>query len=351
MNLAAKVLGHVFPLWKNCLNHPRVTVASACVLLVASASTVYPNPTRAPGARHTKPPPQAAAVGYTLNSYSSTFSADSIALAGQETPGFQWYSFHFFGDKLPDPSGIAFNADGSMTLGTEKNMTIATATPAPKPYLWSGLAFGGGAYFEAFIKFDPANTVAANGRTAWPAFWSMSVEHLAGLPAEHWPGQPPNFNHFIEIDFFEYDIWSFSPHNYFGGAIHDWSNIWNTACPTQYCGVSNAGGGGTKFSNFQVRTPAATDFTAYHKFGLLWVPATATSNGYAQYYFDDQPTNDKVTWTQFQNEPPPPGLAPWTFGVVDKQHLVLILSTGAKQPMTVQSVNVWQASTANNWKQ
>jgi hypothetical protein len=33
---------------------------------------------------------------------------------------------------------------------------------------------------------------------------------------------------------------------------------------------------------------------------------------------------------------------------MDTHHMILILGTGTDQPMTVQSVKVWQASAANN---
>ena len=115
--------------------------------------------------------------------------------------------------------------------------------------------------------------------------------------------------------------------------------------------MSNAGGDGTQFSNFQVQTPADTDFTQYHRFGYLWVPATASSDGSAQYDSDGQATNDKITWSQYQDQPPPPGGAPWTFGILDRDHLGLDLGTSASMPMAVLSVDVWQASEAANLRQ
>ena len=82
-------------------------------------------------------------------------------------------------------------------------------------------------------------------------------------------------------------------------------------------------------------------------------PATATSQGYAHYYFDGLPTTDKVTWSFYnpENPPPPPAAtAPWKFGVNDCQHVALILGTGMNQPMTIHSVDVWQASSQANIK-
>jgi hypothetical protein len=48
-------------------------------------------------------------------------------------------------------------------------------------------------------------------------------------------------------------------------------------------------------------------------------------------------------WGSSASETPPPRKTPWTFGVLDQQHLTFIMNTGANQPMTVKSVVVWQA--------
>jgi hypothetical protein len=114
--------------------------------------------------------------------------------------------------------------------------------------------------------------------------------------------------------------------------------------------VSNSRGGGTDFANFVIHASAGTDFTRLHRFGFLWIPATDTSNGYAQYYFDGKPTSDRITWNKFRGQPAPPGSGAWTFGVIDRQHLAILLDSGPGQPMTVKSVNVWQASTDGNWE-
>ena len=90
--------------------------------------------------------------------------------------------------------------------------------------------------------------------------------------------------------------------------MHDWYGVYNITCPGKgFCGVSNAGGGGTNFSNFRVKPPAETDYTGYHKFGFLWVPATATAQGYAQYFFDGTATDDKITWDQYTRPASPTG--------------------------------------------
>jgi hypothetical protein len=286
-------------------------------------------------------PPQAAAVGYTTKTFSGTFSKQPVDLDNTERPGFDWYPWHFFAQTPRRPESVTVNADGSIVIGAAGlGSNFASAAPARTPSHWVGVAFGGGAYFEATLKFDPENTV--KGKTKdWPSFWSMSIEHLANLDGQRWPGQPAGYVHFIEPNFFEYDVWSFRSRHYYGGAIHEWYGVERTTCaPESFCSVSNR--------RFTIEAPPETDYRNLHKFGFLWVPATRSTQGYAQYYFDGVATSDTVMWERYTNQPPPPGRAPWTFGIIDQQHLVLILDTGAEQPMTVASVSVWQSSPAKN---
>jgi len=91
-----------------------------------------------------------------------------------------------------------------------------------------------------------------------------------------------------------------------------------------------------------------THFSAYHTYGLLWVPAIATTNGYIQYYFDGEPVGQPITWAQFTNESPASTPADQDFGIVDLQHLVVILGTGTQYPMTISAVSVWQKSADDN---
>jgi hypothetical protein len=310
-----------------------------------------------------RPPDAAIAAGFKVNTFSSRFSTATVDVASGETSGFDWYPFHFFHQPLPDPSGLTFHSDGSLTLGAgtdiagtnrgpESKISICTAAPAGGPSRWIGRAFGGGGYFEAVLKVDPRDVANAGGNSQWPAFWSMAIEHLAELGAEQWEGQVEGYNHFIEADFFEYDVWKFSAPEAYGGALREWYGVYKSTCPGEsYCQVSNSRGGGTDFANFVIHASAGTDFSRFHRFGFLWIPATDISNGYAEYYFDGKPTADRITWSRFRGQPGPPGPAPWTFGIIDRQHLAILLDSGPGQPMTVKSVNVWQASTDGNWKQ
>jgi poly(3-hydroxyalkanoate) synthetase len=47
-------------------------------------------------------------------------------------------------------------------------------------------------------------------------------------------------------------------------------------------------------------------------------------------------------------ETPPPTSQPWLYGIVDQQHLILILGAGTNTPLLVRSVHVWQSGTTNN---
>jgi hypothetical protein len=284
-------------------------------------------------------PSQALAVGYNLKTFSTNFSLNNVDLNNTSRSGTNWYSWRFFGHRFSNTSRIIkINNDASVTLLGDNNIysaSIATATPTNSSEKFLGTAFGGGAYFEALLKFD------SNGhdKRNWPAFWSMAIEHMASLSSAQWPGQPKGYEHFIEADFFEYDV---GGGNFFGGAIHDWYGIWNKTCPEGYCKAS------LPYSVVKRQVPKNTDFNQYHRYGFLWVPATDKTVGYAEYYFDGQKVGERTSWSKYTNQSPPPGSKPWTFGIIDNNHLVIVLGTGFKQPMTVKSVSVWQASIKQN---
>jgi hypothetical protein len=287
-------------------------------------------------------PPEAVAVHYTVHTFSSTFSASEVDISNTSKSGFKWYPWKFFGSTA-NLSSIGINADGSVTLSgdaTGPNGQLATASSTAMPGGFVGAAFGGGGYFEATFRFDPQDVIW-NVSKGWPSWWSMAIEHMVGLDTRQWHGQQKNYEHFIEVDFFEYDLASYIRQgqlNYFGGAIHDTFGL-----PGKGKTIS------TPYSIMVREVPRSTDFTQYHRYGFLWVPATATHSGYAEYYFDGKRVGQKVSWRQYTNQAPPPK-PPWIFSILDKNHLVLVLGTGIHRPMTVASVDVWQASDHDNMK-
>jgi hypothetical protein len=97
-------------------------------------------------------PAQAAAVGYNLNTFSSTLLGNTPGtLYGN--PGFYGYNY---------TGGFDQNSDGSLTINgdaTRNQIQLATGkydtTKSPVPF--SGVAFGGGAYFEAIVSWPPTS--------------------------------------------------------------------------------------------------------------------------------------------------------------------------------------------------
>lgn len=292
-------------------------------------------------------PSYAAEVGYKQNTLSASFTSSNVDIANSKRPGYTWYLWNLFNTHA-SPAAIGINSDGSVTLAGDTvgpGGELMTATPAKNSAGFVGTAFGGGAYIEATFKFDPADVVRANSKT-WPAFWSLALESTGIHPgANQWQGQAPGYLHQIEVDFFEYLLLPYGGPQYaYSSSMHDWYGIYKSTCaPAGLCQV------GFEFNESKRVAPADTDFTRYHTYGSLWVPATSGTSGYIQFFFDGAPIGVVKKWTQFTNQPPANlKQQPWAFGVVDQQHLVLILGTGPNEPMTVQSVNVWQASASQN---
>jgi hypothetical protein len=351
---AATELGPMRQFKRHCLGLTALLLISA---LVGPAGGGSPEDLKIPNAVYcdnrgnkNTSPKQAVAVGYTMNVFSSRFN-DTIDMSNSGAPGFQWYPFSFYGSK-PNLKAIRPNADGSVTLlgdVTGPNGEIATGWAGPKGFV--GTSFGGGGYFEAELSFNPQDAIKANF-AGWPSFWALAREHIDNTGSTQWPGQIAGYDHYIEADFFEYNIYPYTKQlESYGSSLHDWSGVWTPArgYPTNIS------------SDPLVAAPTGTVFTNYHKYGMLWIPATSTTQGYAKFYFDNVQVGGKtlnsslpcrvmrrlrlaefcssaLTWDLFTNQIPasfPP------FAIMDKQHLVLILGTGVGIPMNVNSVNVW----------
>jgi hypothetical protein len=72
---------------------------------------------------------------------------------------------------------------------------------------------------------------------------------------------------------------------------------------------------------------------------VLWVPATATSQGSLKYYFDGNQVGGSVSWSQGDGS---------LWSQLDGQQLTFILGAGANSPMTASNVQIWQASSAGD---
>jgi hypothetical protein len=279
---------------------------------------------------------------YTVNTYSSNFTAQTVDMNRTLNRGYKWYLADLF-SKQANPAGVRINSDGTVTL-TGDNTGAVGALMSMAPYrgtdTFVGTAFGGGAYIEAVMSYDPAQVTATHTGTRYPypSFWSLPMEGNIILGANQWPGQAPGYVHNVEVDFFEAD----RPDNpkIYGVGMHDWWGIKNVTCPG-LCAISPHPSGVTA-------PPTGTDFKQFHTYGFMWVAATATTPGFVDAYFDGQRTGYKVSWSQYTNQAPTPAGQSWAFGRTDQQHMFFILGTGVGETMTIKSVNVWQKDATKN---
>lgn len=268
------------------------------------------------------PPRPAAAVGY-----------NTLAFGPVVGIGTNWFLFSFYGLHGGPASR---NSDGSILLPGNvagSQYGICTAAQASDGKGWTGVAFGGGAYFVATFSFTGGFQPS---QTTWPAWWANPIEMMApnGITrATHWPGQPPDYGDWIEPDFFEFNN---GASNKYGDTIHNWYGV--------------IGSGDDVNPNFpSITVPVGFNWSIPHKYGFLWVPATATSKGYATSYLDDVQVGGTAVWSEYNATNPPPPLDGVTaYSILDQYHLALILSSGTNNPMTVQNVEVWQANTNHN---
>ena len=273
-------------------------------------------------------PPAAAAAGYKM----LTFGPQMIVGAFPGDTG-NWERFNFFGsDWTKQP--ITINSDGSVVMyanGANNYAAMLCSAHLSKgttPLPFGGVAFGGGAYFEAIMSFI-LDTI-----TGGPAFWTWPIEALtqSGSATTHWPGQAADYGDFVEIDFAEF---------YPGIA----SEQINTSLLNWY------GNTGQSLGEGNIPRVSGIDWNQPHKYGFLWTPATATTQGSGKWFLDDQPIGITVTWNLYDPTLPPPPVYPGSaFSVLDKTHLALILGNfqNVTNPVTVHGVSVWQASAANN---
>lgn len=295
-------------------------------------------------------PPFASKLGYNIQTFSSIFDNDMDVLDSRTT-GYNWYLAKWFGWRPTKRSALAFDQFGSLILDGDDGVTdylIGTAgeIKSGMPDEWVGKAFGGGGYFEAEFKFDPRKVVDKEG-SGFPSWWMEPLEHMATPRRDQWIGEASGYEHFVEIDIFEYNQWKkFSPKVY-SGAVHDWHGLHAVTCPPNFCDISNFNGRWTH-RNAIITPPLGTNFEEFHKYGIVWVPATDENEGFIEYYFDRMPTDDKVSWKKYRGDPPSAETASWVFAVADLQHFVLIFGTETNKPMTIKSVHVWQKSTDDN---
>jgi hypothetical protein len=173
----------------------------------------------------------------------------------------------------------------------------------------------------------------------------VTAQQTGSAGSAQWVGQPSGYEHYIEPDIME----SWGSATSYGGFVHDWYGLYRETCRVTagFCNYATPGYVATR------RLPAGTKIAAgqYHRYGLLWIPASATRKGSLTWFFDGRPIGAVVSWSRYdglRQRPPPSLFTPWTFGVIDGQHLILNLAGGAASPLRVRRVVVWQASAADD---
>ena len=301
-------------------------------------------------------PTNPAGSGY-VKVFSDTFpNGSTIDLANSQAPGFHWYIAGIFGGV--EPAGdFTFDANGLIiTQAANGNLNQAMTTAIGSGSTYRGTVFAHGGYFEVVMAFNQA-TVSGNG---WPAFWGEAIEHIQNnrATADQWPGQAVGFEHFVEDDFFEWDIQDVKR---WGSAVVDWSNVNGASCPAGYhaagyCQIYNLNGigGNNGFNNVflcaNASCPTVT-WTNFNTLGHLWVAGDANNgqHGYTQTFFNGVEAkpgasgDSIVPWTDGVM-PTPANLpnSPEVWAIHDQRSLAIILGAGVNQAFHIKQVNIWQ---------
>jgi hypothetical protein len=159
----------------------------------------------------------------------------------------------------------------------------------PEGYRGTVFLPGKGIFYEARIACEDLAHISTNG---WAGFWSGTMPissrprngnpppwgfSVENMPMPGWPGKWET----IENDIMEYNP-SWGHPLQFDSTIHDWSS---------------AAAGNIGNFNAVVYPPAGTDYTQWHTYGQLWIPATVQNgwHGYRQVYFDGIP-QQAICW-------------------------------------------------------
>jgi hypothetical protein len=270
-------------------------------------------------------PAPAASVGYTNRTFGPNMSL-----------GGNW--FRWAGDV-----NATQNANGSITTTGGNNswgQQVLTALPTGGSS-FSGTAFTGGGYFEWTMSFSgPAN--ASNISQGWPSLWIVDIEGPGfNNSGDHWQGQPSNYLRWTTINVAEWAN-DHTPMPASNTVYHEFSDFYG---PPDSSGTQVDTGYHANGSPYTV--PAGFSFSQPHKYGFLWVPATSSTQGYAQYYIDDVRVDTGVAvWNNYNPaSPPPPVKGTTAFSFIDARHLVPIFGTGPQNPLTVSAFSVWQKGT------
>lgn len=186
-------------------------------------------------------------------------------------------------------TGVLEIKDAPVAMSWDFSTTLFD-NAAPEGYRGTVFLPGKGIYYEARIACADLAHISKNG---WAGFWSGTMPVASrprnmnpppwsflpeNAPMPGWPGKWEA----IENDIMEYNPSWGHPHQ-FDSTIHDWS--------------SGAENGNIGNFNSVVYPSAGTDYTQFHTYGQLWIPASAANgwHGYRQVYFDGVP-QQAICW-------------------------------------------------------
>ena len=278
-------------------------------------------------------PAPASAVGYNTETFNSTTlgtTAGTLQL------------FNFFSNTVT--TSPTQNGDGSLTFtgvgsGNTYNATVSSASHnAAKTNQWQGVAFGGGFYAEVTAQII-SGTPPGGAQSA--SFWFNDVETMgpgAITAASQWPGQASDYGDWIEVDAFEFNQASLTSYPF---GIINWYGI---------DGADNGVNAGA-ISGSPV-AGISPNFHSLNQYGLLWVPATVSTQGYVKFYVNRVQVGNTIFWNKYNSALAPPPPAPVSggnsaFSIIDQRHLAIIFGVSSSAiPMKVTAMQVWQSSSA-----
>jgi hypothetical protein len=270
--------------------------------------------------------------GYKLVFSDDFTDATRIDLKNTGRPGYNWYMNNFYWSSPTPSEAVSFGADG---VTITANLSTATGTGRDKTKL-VGQGWGGGAYFEAMLRFDPDKVVVEDGD--WPAFYGLSWQ-LASK-TDQAPRQPAGYQHFGEIDFMEYGFWNHrnrkAVRGYFWQIMHDWYGIKEKTCPgSSWCGISN---------NATTGLMPVDDIGGWHRYGARWVVGDSTHKSFVQAYYDGKAIGEPVYWPNYPSldDVPTPPTDANAYSITDFTKFIIVLQANENAPMTVRYVKVWQ---------
>ena len=293
------------------------------------------------------PEPGAAALqNYNHLAFDDEFSSTgSIDMTDSHASGYNWYVQNWFSTGATNTNNVTIS-NGVLELGGGTGNAALVSAFANSSGGYTGTVFGSGTYMEASIQFNPSGGASAS---SWPAFWGLSIQHIVDSGASgvsQWAGQASGYTHYAEADIMEYMNGMTS--GQYAGTLHDWSGTY-TSNGWQY-NIANYGN--------SIINVGTIDWTAFHTYGLLWVPQSGNTPGHVTWYFDGH-AEFSIYWLGPATSTSLPGLstdtftpstsgqAASTYSILDSDQLALSLQTDSSWPMYVDYVRVWQQGSAS----